>query len=77
MANVVHYRVEGLAAGAISRPTACGKMGFNHPDTDQVTCPKCWCTDAYQQANTRHHEVVDALAYPKEDHPCLLPHSRR
>ena len=73
MVRPVHYRVPGTSATR-SNPTACLQIGFNVTDTDAVTCPACHLTTAYIQAHARHCEVVAALAYPKEDHPCLTSH---
>jgi hypothetical protein len=40
--------------------------------TSKVTCLRCPTTLKY--ASRREFEqVVDALAYPKEEHPCLTP----
>ncbi|QWY82829.1 hypothetical protein PP641_gp089 [Arthrobacter phage SilentRX] len=70
----VHYRVEGVGAPTLSKPTACGDLGFNVPDTDLVTCPACTSAGIYRLTHQRHREVVEALSYPKEDHPCLNNH---
>ena len=69
----VHFRIEGDST-TISQPTACWDLGFNTTDTDLVRCVRCRCTDLYKLTALRHREVVDALAYPKEDHPCLTNH---
>ena len=74
MARPVHLRITTNHTGGISQPTACGAMAFNTPDTDAVTCPLCRHTMLYIHAAQLHREVVEALAYPKEDHPCLPPH---
>lgn len=76
MARPVHFRVEGVGTPTLSQPTACGQLGFNVLDTDLVTCPLCRSIDIYQLTALRHREVVEALAYPKEEHPCLTPHPR-
>lgn len=70
MSRLVHFRIDGDSK-TISRPTACGGLGFNTPDTDLITCPNCRGSDLYRLSALRHREVVEALAYPKEDHPCL------
>lgn len=71
MARRVHFRVDTGHTGGISQPTACGAIDFNTIDTDAVTCAQCRFADMYLLTALRHHEVVEALAYPKEDHPCL------
>jgi len=80
MTRPVHFRVEGGGIGgptlSLSQPTACNRIGFNVPDTDAVTCPSCRATEIYELTARRHLEVVEALSYPKEDHPCLTPHRR-
>ena len=70
MARPIHYQTE---QGWKNYPnkTACGDLGFNVTDTETVTCIICLHTPAYEQAAAQFREVVDALAYPKEDHPCL------
>lgn len=75
MPRAVHFRVEGTTSTR-SQPTACTQIGFNTPDTDLVTCGACQLTDIYRLTHQRHTEVVEVLAYPKEDHPCLTPHRR-
>jgi hypothetical protein len=75
MTRAVHLRTED-GWGNYPNKTACGQLGFNVPDTDAVTCPACRLTGIYTIHAQRHREVVEALAYPKEDHPCLNP-SRR
>ena len=77
MGRAVHYRLEGVGTPTLSQPTACTEMGFNVPDTDLVSCRRCQNTELFALAALRHREVVEALAYPKEDHPCLTPHRRR
>lgn len=72
MARPVHYRT-GDFTKAREYPVACDNRGFSTIDTDQVTCPACIRTLIYTDAAHRHREVVEALAYPKEDHPCLPP----
>ena len=77
MPRPIHYRVgveTPTPTTSISQPTACHQPGFNVPDTDMVTCPLCKRTGIYQLTALRHQEVVEALAYPKEDHPCLTNH---
>jgi len=74
MPQPVHYRA-GTARLALTQPTACGVPGFSTTDTDTVTCPGCHRTGEYKLAALHHREVVEALAYPKEDHPCLNPPS--
>lgn len=76
MARDVHYRVAGETSTR-SQPTACTMIGFNTLDTDAVTCGACQLTEVYRLTHQRHQEVVDALAYPKEEHPCLTPPTRR
>lgn len=66
----VHYRLDGEAEG-ISRPTACGTPGFNTTDLEAVTCGGCQSSATYRSALAEFNEVVDALSYPKENHPCL------
>jgi hypothetical protein len=73
MSRAVHFRIPGTSATA-SNPTACWQIGFNTYDTDAVTCGACQLTTAYIQAHARHTEVVAALAYPKQEHPCLTQH---
>lgn len=75
-ATTVHYRAGQIRLHGRDAPTACGRGGFSHPDTDLTTCPRCWDSDAYQIAHHLHRDVVEALAYPKEDHPCLAPPRR-
>lgn len=75
MARFIHFRVEGVGNPTLSQTTACREIGFNVPDTDAVTCPKCRGTELYTLTALRHQEVVDALSSPKEDHPCLPPQS--
>lgn len=70
MARPVHFRT-GDFTKSREYPVACVNRGFSTFDTDAVTCPLCRFTTDYQDAALRHHEVVEALAYPKEDHPCL------
>jgi hypothetical protein len=77
VARKVHYRITTDHKGGIAEPTACGAFEFNTLDLDAVTCGLCRVTNDYKRAHQRHQEVVDALAYPKEDHPCLTPHQRR
>ncbi|UOK18416.1 hypothetical protein SEA_BRUHMOMENT_100 [Arthrobacter phage BruhMoment] len=74
MSHAVHFRTE---EGWKNYPnkTACLQGGFNVTDTTLVTCFLCQSTSAYQVAAAQFREVVEALAYPKEDHPCLNPHS--
>lgn len=67
----VHFRISTDHKGGIAEPTACSAMEFNTLDTDLVTCPMCRATGIYQLAAKHHREVVEALAYPKEEHPCL------
>lgn len=76
MARPIHYRLEGVGNPTLSQTTACKLIGFNVTDTDAVTCPQCKSTEIYILTARRHQEVVDALSYPKEDHPCLTPHRR-
>lgn len=76
MGRAVHFRIDTNHKGGISEPTACGAMAFNTLDTDAVTCPLCKGVGIYQLTALRHREVVEALAYPKEDHPCLIPRTR-
>lgn len=76
-ATTVHYRLKEVGHLSLAAATACGRGGFSHPDTDLTTCPRCWDSDAYQIAHHLHRDVVEALAYPKEDHPCLTPPQRR
>lgn len=71
--RAVHYRVPGDSVTR-SQPTACTQIGFNTLDTDAVTCGACHLTAIYVLNHQRHQEVVEALAYPKEDHPCLSNH---
>lgn len=73
MARVVHYRV-GVGTPTPTQPTACTNTGFSTPDTDLVTCPWCTDTDTYRTASAEYLTVIDMLAYPKEDHPCLPTH---
>lgn len=73
MVQPVHFRVPGESS-ARSQPTACTMIGFNTLDTDAVTCGACHLTTAYISAHLAHSEVVAALAYPKENHPCLQNH---
>lgn len=75
--RAVHFRVGGVGTPTLSQPTACGELSFNVTDTDLVTCPRCKSTGPYISAATDHREVVGALAYPKEEHPCLTPHPRQ
>jgi hypothetical protein len=70
MARPVHYRT-GDYTKSRELPVACNERGFSTPDTDQVTCIPCQRTLIYTEAANRHREVVEALAYPKEDHKCL------
>ena len=72
MARPVHYRT-GDFTKSREYPVACGERGFSTLDTDAVTCPACWRSTIYTTAAQLHREVVEALAYPKEDHRCL-PH---
>lgn len=78
MARPVHFRVVGVGGSTPTtetyQPTACYQPGFNVLDTDAVTCPLCKDIPLYQLTALRHREVVEALAYPKEDHPCLAQH---
>jgi hypothetical protein len=78
MGRAVHFRVLGVGGSTpnttTSQPTACYQPGFNTLDTDLVTCGACQLTGIYILTHQRHHEVVEALAYPKEDHPCLSQH---
>jgi len=74
VARRVHFRIDTDYKGGISQPTACGAFEFNTLDTDLVTCPQCRFVDIYLLTALRHREVVEALAYPKEDHPCLTNH---
>ena len=73
MSRDVHFRIPGESATA-SNPTACTIIGFNTYDTDLVTCGACQLTGIYILTHQRHSEVVEALAYPKEDHKCLAQH---
>ena len=75
MARVVHFRVDGTTTGTYAA-TACTTEGFNTPDTDLVTCPWCRDVELYTLTARRHREVIEALAYPKENHPCLPPNRR-
>jgi hypothetical protein len=43
-------------------------------DPRATTCQRCITTLKYTHA-LEHARVVEALAYPKEDHPCLNPPS--
>jgi hypothetical protein len=67
----VHYRA-GDFTKSREFPTACMTRGFSTPDTDLVTCPGCRATVPFAKAEHGYREVVEALRYPKEDHPCLL-----
>lgn len=70
----VHWQT-AKGVGRLPNTTACGDLGgFNVPDTDGVTCPICKRIPLFELTHLRHSEVVEALSYPKEDHPCLTPH---
>jgi hypothetical protein len=71
--RAVHYRAAGKTA-AREMPTACAGGIYSTTDTDVVTCPACRRTELFTLSALRHCEVVEALAYPKEDHPCLSTH---
>lgn len=73
MVRPVHYRVEGKS-DTRSQPTACTEIGFNTLDTDLVTCVICRRTPVFESAHQRHSDVVEALASPKQEHPCLTNH---
>lgn len=73
MARYVHWQT-AVGRGSTPNSTACGELGFNVTDTDAVTCFKCKSTPLFILAALRHREVVEALAFPKEDHPCLSNH---
>lgn len=72
-ATTVHYRT-GDFTKSVNLPVACGERGFSTVDTDAVTCQLCRFTTDYQSAAAEYENVVEALAYPKEEHPCLPKH---
>lgn len=73
MGRYVHWRT-AKGYGKEQNTTGCGQLGFNVEDTDAVTCPICQRLPLFELTHQRHSEVVEALAYPKEDHPCLKNH---
>lgn len=71
-ARVAHYRLPKASKTTnLYQVSACNSAGFTTPDVEAVTCPRCHSTEVYQHALAQFNDVVDALAYPKEEHPCL------
>ncbi|ALY10874.1 hypothetical protein WILDE_92 [Arthrobacter phage Wilde] len=68
--RAVHFR-STTASTNLMKPSECGERGFTTTDVQAVTCLGCHTTGAYQSARTQFDAVVEALAYPKEEHPCL------
>ncbi|QWY81385.1 hypothetical protein SEA_RIZWANA_88 [Arthrobacter phage Rizwana] len=69
-ATTVHYRLASTTAN-LTKPTACSDRGFSTTDVQAVTCLRCHHSDAFQSALAEFTAVTEALAYPKEEHPCL------
>lgn len=67
----LHYFPAGV--GSPTPRGVCGTHGTATPDTDLVTCGRCTRLAVYTKAASLHRDVVDALSYPKEEHPCLPP----
>jgi hypothetical protein len=64
----LHYREPGEIR------TACGKPQDKTRTTNftvDVTCRACRDTYPFQTQHAEFMEVVDALSYPKEEHPAL------
>jgi hypothetical protein len=72
-----HYRLPKQAKGkALYQVSACNSAGFTTTDVQAVTCLRCQSTEVYIAALAEFNDVVDALAYPKEQHSCLKPLAR-
>lgn len=74
--TTLHYRAPG------EDRTVCGKPADKVRNTNftvDVTCRACRGSDSFRTQHAEFMEVVDALSYPKEEHPALskLGHSER
>lgn len=71
--KAVHFReadalrTNRVGCGALPTPTM-----LISSDPRVTTCGRCPTTLRWRRAK-EHADVIDANAYPKEDHPCLLP----
>jgi hypothetical protein len=73
-----HYRLPKQSKGkTLYQVSACNSAGFTTPDVEAVTCPRCHHTEGYTAALAEFRAVVDSLAYPKEEHPCLSTSANR